>query len=61
VSIDVSKESTELSQLPYAQRTNMNTQQTSLNYSIGVPKEENFGPDSFEQYQAQKGKMYTYS
>jgi len=44
---------------------NMNTKQTSLNCSIGVPKEEDFGPDSFDQYQAPKGacpsNTYTYS
>jgi len=43
----------------------MNTKQTTLNCSIGVPKEEDFGPDSFDQYQAQKGacarNIYTYS
>jgi len=38
----------------------MDTQQTFLNCSIGVPKEEDFGPDSFEQYQAQKGNVHVF-
>jgi len=45
----------ERTELPHAHRLNTNTKQTTLICSFGVPKEENFGPDAFEQYQAKKG------